>query len=216
MALDLLVIAVAVAIEPIPLTALLLVLSTRRAAVNGLGFALGWMASLLAVLAATVLVTGGRPPRTATAPATALEVARLAIGVVLIAIGLRRRRRRGRPRPAPAWMAHVDDIGPVGAAVLAFLVQPWVLIAAGVTIVASADLSDPWTVLVLAAFALACSAGVIGLEVDAALRPAASARRLARLRRFVAEHTDQLIVGASIVVGCWLMATGAYSLATAS
>ena len=80
-------------LEPFPLTAFILILSTEKGTRKGLAFILGWLACLVAVIAAIVLLTGGKPPEPRTAPPTAALAVKLALGIVLILIALRQRRR---------------------------------------------------------------------------------------------------------------------------
>ena len=87
MTLDLVLIAVAIAFDPIPLTTFMVVLPAKRGARKGAAFVTGWLVSLAIVVTATVLVTGNRPPRPHTSPATAALAVRIAIGVVLIGAG---------------------------------------------------------------------------------------------------------------------------------
>ena len=68
MVLNLLVIGIAIALEPITLIAFILILSSDRGVLKGLAFILGWMARLVAVIAAVVLLTGGKPPAPNTRP----------------------------------------------------------------------------------------------------------------------------------------------------
>jgi len=216
MVFDLLLIGIVIAIEPIPLTAIILVLSTDRGVRNGLGFVFGWMASIIAVVGVTLLLTGGAPPKPATAPSTAILIARIVVGLGLIALGLRQRARQGRPRKPPKWTSRLDQIRPVSAAGLAFLVQPWGLLASGVAIVAGANLSNgaSWVVLVL--FLLLASSSVIGLELFATIKPDIAGAQLTRLRHWIDTHTDQMIIYSAIGVGLYLTGKAIYLLVTAS
>ena len=66
----------------------------------------------------------------------------------------------------------IDRVNPLAAAGLAFLLQPWVLVAAGVTDIAEAKLSSPLEYFAVFLFCLLCSASYIVMETYAALRPA--------------------------------------------
>jgi len=63
--LNLVLIGVAIALDPLPLTAFLVVLPSRRGVVKGAAFVSGWLVSLAAVVAITVAATGNNPPRAA-------------------------------------------------------------------------------------------------------------------------------------------------------
>jgi hypothetical protein len=106
MVLDLLLIGLAITLEPFPLTAFILLLSAEKGTMKGLAFILGWLACLVAVIAAVVLTTGGVPPKPQTAPSTAVLAVKLTLGVALILLAVRQRRRMGRPRkPRAGWRA---------------------------------------------------------------------------------------------------------------
>ena len=88
MILDLFLIGLVVTLEPIPLTAMILLLASERGSVKGLGFTLGWLFTLVAIVAVTVLVTGGKPLIPKSSPSTAALAVKLAIGVVLVFVAV--------------------------------------------------------------------------------------------------------------------------------
>ena len=104
-------------------------LSAEKGRWKGLAFILGWLACLVAVIAAVFLATGNDPPEPQTVPSTALAI-KLALGVVLILIAVRQKRRAGRPRKPAAWMSRVDRLSLLSVAGLAAFLQPWTLVAA--------------------------------------------------------------------------------------
>ena len=145
MVLDLLLTGLAIALEPFPLTAFILILSAEKGTRKGLAFILGWLACLVVVIAAVVLTTGGHPPRPQTAPSTAVLAVKLVLGVLLILLAVRQRRRMGRPRKPPSWMAGLDRMSLWSAAGIAVFLQPWALVAAGAATVVQAKLSTAGT-----------------------------------------------------------------------
>ena len=76
MVLDLVIIGLAITLEPLTIVAFILLLASKGGIWKGLAFILGWTACLVAVIAAVVLATGGKPPRPHTAPSTAVLVSR--------------------------------------------------------------------------------------------------------------------------------------------
>ena len=104
MVLDLLLVAIGITLEPFPLSAFILILGAEKGTRKGLAFILGWLACLVAVIAAVLLTTAGQPPKPQTAPSTAALAIKLALGLVLILLALRQRRRMGVPRKPPTWM----------------------------------------------------------------------------------------------------------------
>src|SRR5690348_5129801 len=100
MVLNLLVIGVGVALDPLPLTAFLVVLPSKRGVRKGVAFLFGWLVSLAIVVTVTVIATGNNPPKPNTVPSLAALALRIAIGILLLVIAIRQRRRmRGPKKP---------------------------------------------------------------------------------------------------------------------
>ena len=106
--LNLFVIGVAITLEPIPLTAFILILASQGGVRKGAAFIFGWLVSLAIVIAVTVLVTGNNPPKPNTAPSLAALAAKLAIGAGLLVIAIRYYRKMGKPQPPKASRRHVN------------------------------------------------------------------------------------------------------------
>jgi len=66
--LDLILIGLAITLDPLPLTAFLVILPSKRGTVKGAAFVFGWLVSLGIVVTITVLATGNNPPKPSTAP----------------------------------------------------------------------------------------------------------------------------------------------------
>jgi hypothetical protein len=217
MTLDLVLIGLAIAIDPIPLTTFMVVLPSKRGVRKGAAFVSGWLVSLAIVVTATVLATGNNPPRPHTSPATTALAVRIAIGVVLIAAGIRtwrRMRRPKKPKKPPKWQEHVDHMSGWFALGLAPVVQPWILIGAGAATVVEAKLSNWASDLTLAAYCVLASSSYLALELYAGVRPAQSQAFLARFRTWLDTHTDQVIIAVSLLLGCWLIAKSIYLIIT--
>ncbi len=214
---ELLLIAVAIALDPIPLTAYLLVLASAGGARKGAAFLFGWLVSLAAVIAITLAITENRPPRPNTAPSIAALAVKIALGVGLVLLAVRQRRRMARPKPPkkpPKWQTGIDTMSLWFALALAPLLQPWGLIGAGVATVVGAKLSSAASIVVLFVYALLASSTYIAMELYAVFRPDESRVLLTRLRSYIDRHTDQVIVIGALVVGLWLIGDSIYVLVT--
>jgi hypothetical protein len=217
--LELFLIGLVVTLEPIPLSAFILLLAAERGLLKGLGFVIGWLGTLVLIIAVIVVVTGGKPLIPQSSPSTAALVVKLMAGAVLIAIAERRRRRLSggstaapKEKKQPRWMARIDQLNPLAAAGLGFLLQPWVLVAAGITSIVEGKLSTPIEYIGVFAFAVWCSASYLALETYAALKPAVVKARLRALLDWINTHTDQAIVFLSLFLGLYLMAKAIYGL----
>jgi len=207
--LNLFLIGLAVALDPLPLTAFLIVLPSERGARKGAAYVFGWLVSLGVVVTVTVLATGNNPPKPETAPTLAALAVKVALGVVLVVIAVRHRREMRKeprkPKKPPKWQEHVDSMSPWFALGLAPALQPWVLIGAGAATVVEAKLSSWQSFLALFAFCVLASSSYLAMEIYAVLRPARSQAFLAGFRAWIDNHTDQAIVLGSMAIGLWLI-----------
>src|SRR5271157_4877042 len=125
MTFELVLIGLAITLEPIPLTAFLLVLASKGGVRKGAGFIFGWLLSLAIVVSLTLVVTGNKPPKPSTAPSLAALAVKILIGTVLVVIAMRQWRRMGRPKKpkkTPKWQTSIDNMSPWFAMGLAPLV----------------------------------------------------------------------------------------------
>jgi threonine/homoserine/homoserine lactone efflux protein len=209
MVLNLLLIGLAIALDPLPLSAFLVVLPSKRGVRKGAAFLFGWLASLAVVVTVTVLATGNNPPKPNTVPSLASLAVRIAIGTFLVWLAIRQRRRmRGpkKPKKPPKWQEHVDNMSPWFALGLAPTLQPWTLIAAGAATVVEAKLSSWESYLALFGFCVLGSASYLAMEIYAAFWPDQSQAFLTRFRTWMETRTDQVIVVGCLLLGFWLIA----------
>jgi hypothetical protein len=212
---DLVLLGLGIALQPFRVSAFILILSTKDGTKKGLGFVLGWLASLLLVIAVVVLITGGRPVRFHTFPATVVQIAKLALGVVLIVMAAVQAHTPRRPRVLTILQARLDTMSPWTAALIAAIVQPWTLVAAAAVTAAQARLSGAADWFALVSFCLLATSSFAALELYAVRAPAAASIRLAALRSWLDTHGNQVIVILCAVLGLWLTGQSIYMLITA-
>jgi threonine/homoserine/homoserine lactone efflux protein len=217
MILNLVLIGLAVTLDPLPLTAFMILLPSKRGVRKGAAFVFGWLVSLAAVVTITVVATGNNPPKPSTAPSLAALAVKIALGVVLVWIAMRHIRARSQPKPPkkpPKWQEHVDNMSPWFAMALAPTLQPWVLIGAGAATVVEAKLSSWESFLALVLYCLLASASYLAMEIYAVVRPDQSQALLARFRTWIDNHTDQVVIVGSLIIGFWLIGDSIYLAVT--
>lgn len=150
---DLLPLAVGVALSPVPIVAVILLLSTPRARVAGGSFAIGWTVGLILVSGVMTLVAAGASSGDGAA-STAVGWVKLVIGAFALWLGVRRWRTRPGPdeeATPPRWMAGIDTMavgraGVLGAALAGINPKNFALAVAAAASIGDADLNTSGTV----------------------------------------------------------------------
>jgi len=215
--LNLVLLGLAITLEPIPFTAFALVLASKGGVSKSAFFVAGWILSLAVVVAGTLVATQNNPPKPSTAPTEAALAVKILIGAVLLFVALRRVRmmkRPKKPKDPPKWQTGVDGMSKWFALGLGPLTQPWGLVAAGVAVIVDAKLTSVASTVALVLFCLLGTGTYLVAVVYAWLRPARTKALLDRVRNWIATHTDQMIVIISGVLGLWLIIDSVYLLVT--
>ena len=192
--------AVAVALSPIPIVAVVLMLGTPKAKANGTAFAAGWVAGLSAVSVVVLLISrGSSDPDSATATgANWLEVG---FGVLFLVMAARKwsgRPGKGEEPEMPTWMSAIDSFTPrrsllLGAALSAANPKNLVLTSAAAASIAQAGLSGGQDSIAIAIFVAIGSVTVVGAVGCYLVAPDRAARPLDSIRAFMAEHNNVIM-----------------------
>jgi threonine/homoserine/homoserine lactone efflux protein len=177
-------IAVGVAISPIPIAAAIIMLFTPKAKTNAPSFMAGWVAGLLLVGFAVLLIPGLETDSGDPSAMSGIIKALLGVGLLLTAAGAwRKRPGPGETAEMPGWMLAIDGFGmgkSFGIGFLLSAVNPknlMLVLAASVTIAGSALPFGEQSIVLLIFAVIAASTVVIpvigyllvGERADAAL-----------------------------------------------
>jgi len=214
--------AVGVALSPIPIIAVVLMLTTRRARVNGPVFVAGWLAGLAVVGAIVLSIAGPAGASSSGSPATWVSWLKLALGAALLVVAVRQ--FRGRPAGSdqaelPKWMARVDDIRPLPAAGLAAVlagVNPknLLLVIGGATAIAQTGISGGEQAIAYLVFALV---GTLGVGTPVGIYFAMGARSqqlLTGLKDWMAQHNAVIMAVLCLLIGVKLIGDGISGLSS--
>jgi threonine/homoserine/homoserine lactone efflux protein len=205
--------ALAIAISPIPIAALILTLLSVRPRSSSIAFTTGWIGGI-GVVASIAVVTGLFDA--GAEPSDRRGWIRLTIGVVLVLAALRRwqtRPRRGDEPSTPPLMRAIDGAGAVGVLGIGFALaalnpKDMLLAAAGGAEIAAADLPVGSTVATLVVFtAIAASTAIIpvGAYLVAGHR---LDDRLHRSREWLIRHNPVVMAVVLVAVGALFIAEG--------
>ncbi len=110
--------AIGVAISPVPIIAVILMLFSQKARVNGPAFLVGWVVALAAVSAVVYVLSHDGNVATSSTASDSVSWGKIALGVVLLALARRNWRKRpgpGEEATMPKWLATVESVSPVKA-----------------------------------------------------------------------------------------------------
>lgn len=110
--------AVGVGISPIPIIAVVLMLFSKRAKVNGPLFLAGWVLGLTALVTSAYLLAGALDVGTSSTANEGVSWLKLALGVLLLLLAGRKWRNRpkeGDEPTMPGWMTGIDHFSPAKA-----------------------------------------------------------------------------------------------------
>jgi hypothetical protein len=213
--------AVALALGPLPIIAIVLILVSDDAGTKGVGFAIGRIVGLALILAAGMVVfslindpaLGHRGH-----PRPAVSVARILIGVVLIALAGRMWTRRSEPSRPSLLTRRVDRLtvnGSVGLGLLVSVADPTSIslgFLSGLD-VAAARLPVPTAVIVAAAF-VALSTVTITVPLTGYLVGGQAARaRLVTAKGWLLSNEKAVMMVLFLVIGAMLIGRGIRDLA---
>lgn len=209
--------AIGVAISPIPLVAVILMLFTPRAKVNGTAFLVGWVLGLGALATVVYLVVDAANASTDSTASDSTSTVKVVLGVVLVVAALRRWRTRPAPGTEPElprWMASVDHFTPGragGLGVLLGAVNPKNLVltlgaAAGLAQLPGESSADAAAGIV--AFVLIASSTTAACVAYRVFGGERSRARLDDARAWLLAHDDAVMTVLFLVFGVVLLADG--------
>jgi hypothetical protein len=214
--------AVGVALSPVPIIAVVLMLTSRRARSNGPAFVIGWLIGLAVIGAIVLSVAGPAGASKSGSPATWVSWVKIVLGAALLLVAVRQ--FRGRPKDSdeaglPKWMASIDTMKPLAVLGLAALlggVNPKNLllaVSAGASI-AQTGISGADQAIAYAVFALI---GTIGVGTPVVIYFALgerSATMLAALKDWMGRHNAVIMSVLCLVIGVKLIGDAIGALAS--
>jgi len=207
---------VGVSLSPVPIIAVVLMLGTPRARVNGPAFVLGWVLGLAIVGTIVLAVAGGAGADDGGEPATWVDWLKLVLGALLLLVAVRQ--WRGRPRAGeagalPKWMQTIDQFTPgrafgIAAALSGINPKNLLLTAAAAAAIAQAGIDPGEQAITLGVFILV---GTLGPAAPVAIYFALGARAehvLDDLRAWMGAHNAAIMAVLCLVIGAKLIGDG--------
>lgn len=205
--------AIGIAISPIPIIAVVLILTTPRARVNGPAFILGWLLGLGVIGAIVLAIADPAKASGSGAPATGVSWLKIALGVLLLLVAVRQ--FRGRPHDQeqaamPNWMGAIDNFKPlaaVGTGALLAGANPKNLLLAvgGAATIAQTGIAAAQQAIAYVIFAVIATIGVgapVGIYFAMGNR---SQDILGRLKDWMGQHNAVIMSVLCLIIGAKLI-----------
>lgn len=211
-----LALAIGIAISPIPIIAVVLMLTTPRARANGPAFLVGWLLGLGIVGAVVLALAGPAGASQSGKPASWVSWVEIALGVLLLLVALRQ--FRGRPRDGedaqmPKWMGAIDKFKPLTAlgfaAVLAGANPKNLLLAvAGAAAIAQTGISGAQQAIAYLVFALIATTGVAAPVVIYFAMGERSQGMLTKLKDWMSRNNAVIMSVLCLIIAAKLIGDG--------
>jgi hypothetical protein len=212
--------ALAAALSPIPIIGVVLVMVAPRARVNGPAVLVGWLLALAAIGTVVLLVAGSLDATGDGDPATWVGIVQILLGGVLLLVALKawRGRPHGDEEPVtPTWMGAIDSFTAAKAlgagAALAGINPKNLLLAIGATVtIAKTGIPGDEQALAYGVFTLISSIGVATpLVIYFALGERAGPL-LARVKAWMAHNNGVIMAVICLLLGAKLLGDGISAL----
>lgn len=212
---DLFPLAVAIAISPMPVVAVILMLGTPRALSNSLSFSAGWLGGLTAIFVVGTLI-GSHASGADDTPSTFSYWVKLVLGAALLVLALMMvvKRPKGPAQPTmPKWMESIDAFGSsksfgLGLFSSAGNLKNMPLTLAAASVVADADLAAGQSVVASIVFLVIASVTVLGPVLLYLVNRDGAAKSLASMKDFMAVHNRAIMTVLLFVLGAKLLGEG--------
>ena len=206
--------AIGLAVIPVPIIAVILMLFSRRAKVNGPVFLGGWVIALAVVAGAVYAISAAADVDTGRSASDSVSWLKLVLGVVFLLVAVRQWKKRPAPgvEPAmPGWMQGIEGFTPgkafaVGALLAGANPKNLVLIIGAATSLAQTGVSTTDAVVSLVVFVVVGSLAIAAPVLYYLLGGAKAKAQLDELEGWLKTHNAAVMVVVLVIFGVVLIA----------
>ena len=207
--------AVGVAISPMSIIAVILMLFSARARVNGLMLLGGWLVALTVLFALAYGLADAADAATDTTASETVSWGKVGVGVVLLLLAARQWRSRPAPGDAPVmpkWMAGIDSFSPGKAFALGLIAvaapKNLLLTLSAGTALAQVGVSTSEAVVSLIVFLIVASTTIAGPVLYQRVGGGRAKSTLDALKDWLTAHNAAVMTVLLLVIGAKLIGDG--------
>jgi hypothetical protein len=213
--LQILPVAVAIAVNPVPIIAAIVMTATERPVTNGLAYLSALIAVSYGFGAVVLILFHGTALGTGTRTGHFILVLWLLVGLAFLAalvVLLVRRPKPGDAGREPGWMRWIGRLGPLGAAVVGVMLVNYEMEAPALSDILASGVTQAAAFVALAVFvAVAVSTSVAPIVAYIAA-PSAVGAFLERLKGWLARHNRPILMAVFAAIGVLYTFKGAVGL----
>ena len=183
--------ALAIAVNPVPVVASVTLLSTPHGKRNALYFIATMVILMLAIGSAVIFIAGQSSSSSTSTGGAAVTTA---FGIIFLAIAAQQWRTRPVEGKDPGWMQALDKAGLVAGVVLGISLTNYALLTSGVEKIVTSGLSSSVQTGALVFFTLIATSTIIAPLVIYLVRPAWAKRVLGGFRDWLVRHNRVILI----------------------
>lgn len=208
--------AIGVALSPVPIIAVILILFSDRARVNGPVFLLGWVLGLAVASSVVYFVLDAANASTDSGTSDSISWGKIVLGIALLGLARRNWAKRpapGETAPLPKWMSTIESIAPArafGLAVLLSVVNPknLVLVLGAAAGLGQLGLDTGDAIVAIAVFVVVASLSIAFPVVYQLIGGASARTTLDDMKAWMTEHNSAVMAVLFLVFGVVLISKG--------
>jgi hypothetical protein len=188
---SLLVPALAIAVNPVPIIACVTLLSTPHGKRNALYFIATVVILMLAIGSAVIFVVGQSSSSSTSTGGAAVTTA---FGLIFLAVAVQQWRTKPAEGKDPGWMKALDKAGLVAGVVLGVSLTNYALLTSGMQKIVTSGLSSSVQTSALVFFTLIATSTIILPLIVYLVRPVWAKRVLGRFRDWLMKHNRVILI----------------------
>ena len=203
--------ALAIALNPVPIIAVVTLLSADHGKRSAFAFLVSLLVIMLTVAGLAIFVFGSKSSQSAAT--TGQAAAQTLFGVIfLVLFAAQWRAKPGDADQPPGWMRLIDKAGLVAAIIMALALTNYALLTAGADIIRKSTVGSSEQAAALAFFVLLAVSTVVAPLVLYLFRPVWAEEQLGRLQGWLTRHNRVILMMVFGFMGALFTAQGVANL----
>ncbi len=203
--------ALAIAVNPVPIIAVVTLLATDHGKRNGFAFLVSLLVVMFTVAGLTIFVFGSKSSQSSAT--TGQAAAQTLFGVIFLALfAAQWRAKPAETNEPPGWMRLIDKAGLTAAVVMALALTNYALLSAGAGTIRKAGVGTTQEAGALVFFVLLAVSTIIVPLVLYLVRPVWARKELGRLQAWLTQHNRIILMIVFGFMGALFTAQGVANL----